>query len=260
MECGNNNKKTTENEAVVSVEDVWVELGGRPVLKGVNLSIQKGDVIALIGPNGSGKTTLLKSMLGLTKLKQGRVLIFGEKDFKKVAKRVGYVPQRFEPESSFILSVREFLSIRLQQTGDWFFRSHQYIDNYFRNITEELGIEKRLDAPLYALSGGELQRVLIAFGLLGEPELLLLDEPTEGVDIVGEHSFYRLISEIRSHHCLTVIMVSHDISMVYSYATRVVALGNGIVCCEGTPDEVINAESLKQAYGLYMSPYHHKHH
>ena len=115
-----------------------------------------------------------------------------------------------------------------------------------------------LDRPIAGLSGGQLQRVLVAFSLLGNPELLLLDEPTAGVDTPGEHSFYELITEVHRRHKLTVVLVSHDLSMVFRHASRVYAL-NGVICCEGTPEEVMNADSLKQAYGIHVTPYHHDH-
>jgi ABC-type Mn2+/Zn2+ transport system ATPase subunit len=123
----------------------------------------------------------------------------------------------------------------------------------------ELGVESILDRPLAGLSGGQLQRVLIAYSLLAEPELLLLDEPTAGVDTPGEQSFYELISSIHARLGLTVVLVSHDLAMVFRQATWVYAL-NGVICCEGHPEEVLNADSLKAAYGIHVTPYHHHHH
>ena len=124
---------------------------------------------------------------------------------------------------------------------------------------EEIGIQQMLDRPIAQLSGGQLQRVLIAFSLLNNPELLLLDEPTAGVDTPGEQSFYELIAGVQKRHGLTVVLVSHDLSMVYRHASWIYAL-NGVICCEGTPEEVINAESLRHAYGIHVSPYGHHHH
>ena len=241
----------------VDVRDLRVSFGDTPVLRGVNMRVPQGQIVALIGPNGSGKTTLLRCLLGLQKY-QGEVRIFGQDNVQKVLPRIGYVPQRLTLERSFILSVREFLALRLRQTRHWFFRSHKEIDAIIRPALVQIGVEKLLDHPIAQLSGGQLQRVLIAFALLCKPELLLLDEPTAGVDTPGEETFYDLIASVQRQHKLTVILVSHDLSMVYSHASRVYAL-NGVICCEGPPEQVMNAESLKQAYGIHAMPYHHHH-
>ena len=252
-------ERATGKPLVVDVQDVHVRLNGNPVLRGVNLQIPKGEVVALIGPNGSGKTTLLRCLLGLQKFDRGRVRLFGESHSRKVLPRIGYVPQKLVLDRSFILSVREFLSLRLRSTRHWFWQSHATTDRLIAGTFKEIGIENLLDRPIARLSGGQLQRVLIAFSLLEDPELLLLDEPTAGVDTPGEQSFYELIQEIHKRHGLTVVLVSHDLSMVYRYASWVYAL-NGVICCEGTPEHVMNAESLRQAYGIHVSPYGHHHH
>ncbi len=242
----------------VEVHGLKVELGGAPVLRGVDLHIPKGQIVALIGPNGSGKTTLLRCLLGLQHPSHGEVRIFGQKVSPTVLRRVGYVPQRLALDRSFVLSVREFLCLRLKETQGWFWRRQVGTDAALRAALPEYDLTALLDRPLAGLSGGQLQRVLIAFSLLGRPELLLLDEPTAGVDTPGEQSFYELIGAIHRRHHLTVVLVSHDLSMVYRHASRVYAL-NGVICCEGTPEEVMNADSLKQAYGIHVTPYHHDH-
>jgi zinc transport system ATP-binding protein len=237
---------------------VRVTLGDTQVLRGVDLHVPRGKIVALIGPNGSGKTTLLRCLLGLQKPDAGEIRLFGEHIGPKVLKRVGYVPQRLPLDRSFILSVREFLALRLPGTAGWFWHSHRRTDALLRDALEGLDLEGILGRPLSGLSGGQLQRVLIASSLLTKPELLLLDEPTAGVDRPGEQSFYELITEVHRRHKLTVVLVSHDLSMVYRHASRVYAL-NGVICCEGTPEEVMSADSLKQAYGIHVTPYHHDH-
>jgi ABC-type Mn2+/Zn2+ transport system ATPase subunit len=147
--------------------------------------VPTGQVIALIGPNGSGKTTLLRTLVGLQKPSAGEIKLFGQSGFTAALPRIGYVPQRFNLESSFILSVREFLAFRLRETRHWFWQSHARTDACIRASLAEIGVEGLLDRPLAKLSGGQLQRVLIAFSLLRKPELLLLDEPTAGVDLPG---------------------------------------------------------------------------
>jgi ABC-type Mn2+/Zn2+ transport system ATPase subunit len=246
-----------EGPLVLEVRDVHVRIQNNAILRGVNLQIPRGEAVALIGPNGSGKTTLLRAILGLQKIDRGEVLFFGEK--RRDLNRVGYVPQKLMLDRSFILSVREFLALRLRATRHWFWKRHGKTDRAICATFEEIGIAGLLDRPIAALSGGQLQRVLIAFSLLTNPEILLLDEPTAGVDTPGEESFYGLIGQIQKAHGLTVVLVSHDLSMVYRYASWIYAL-NGVICCEGTPEEVMNAESLRHAYGIHVSPYGHHHH
>ncbi|HEY0456242.1 MAG TPA: metal ABC transporter ATP-binding protein [Verrucomicrobiae bacterium] len=243
---------------IISVRNVHVTLGGVSVLRGVNLDVPRGALVALIGPNGSGKTTLLRAILGLQKIAAGDIQLFGKRSINSVLNQVGYVPQRLNLERSFIVSVREFLAMRLKETSSWFWQSHKKIDQQLREAMAEIGVESLLDRPLAQLSGGQMQRVMIAFSLLRKPELLLLDEPTAGVDTPGELTFYDLIAEVQARHHLTVVLVSHDLSMVYSHASWVYAL-NGVICCEGPPEQVMNEESLKQAYGIHVSPYHHHH-
>lgn len=256
-DCSCHDHKPTAKTAI-EVRSLKVSFGGQPILKGVDMTVPQGSVVALIGPNGSGKTTLLRCLLGLQQPDAGEVRIFGQNNLRKVMPRVGYVPQKLQLERSFILSVREFLSLRLAESRNWFWHSRKWADETMRATMAEIGIEPLLDRPIAALSGGQLQRVLIAFSLLKHPDLLLLDEPTAGVDSPGEDTFYDLIQQVHKHHGMTVVLVSHDLSMVYRHASRVYAL-NGTICCEGTPEEVMNAESLKEAYGIHVSSYHHHH-
>ncbi len=248
----------TDSELVVEVKDVRLAFDSQPVLRGVNLRVPRGQLVALIGPNGSGKTTLLRCLLGLQKVDSGEIRLFGSDNIRGVLSKVGYVPQRMTLERSFSLSVREFLALRLRETRNWFWRPHRRTDELIRARLPEIGVDALLDRPLAHLSGGQLQRFLIAFCLLTKPELLLLDEPTAGVDSPGEQTFYDLIAAIQQRYQITVILVSHDLSMVYRHASWVYAL-NGVICCEGPPEMVLTAESLKEAYGIHVSPYHHHH-
>jgi ABC-type Mn2+/Zn2+ transport system ATPase subunit len=244
---------------VLELHDVHVQLGDTRVLRGVHLQVPHGRIVAIIGPNGCGKTTLLRCLLGLQKLDRGEIRLFGKPIGPDVLARVGYVPQRLQIDPSFSLSVREFLALRRRETRFWFWQRHRTTDAALRDTLAELDAVHLLDRPLAGLSGGQLQRVLIAYSLLGRPELLLLDEPTAGVDTPGEHSFYELISSIHRRLGIGVVLVSHDLGMVFRHAAWVYAL-NGVVCCEGRPEEVLNAESLKAAYGIHVAPYHHHHH
>jgi ABC-type Mn2+/Zn2+ transport system ATPase subunit len=249
---------TPAGPPVVEVKGLRVQVGGQPVLRGVDLAIPPGQLVALIGPNGSGKTTLLRAILGLQPRLAGEIRLFGQDNLAAALPRVGYVPQRLNIERSFILTVREFLSLRLEATRHWFWHLHGKSDRLIRESLSEIGVEALWEKPLATLSGGQLQRVMIAFSLLRQPDLLLLDEPTAGVDVHGEETFYDLIAGIQKRRHLTAILVSHDLSMVYRHASWVYAL-NGVICCAGPPELVMNADSLKQAYGLHVSPYHHHH-
>ena len=249
---------STTQPYAVEAKGLELAFDGVPVLRGVDVRIPHGELVALIGPNGSGKTTLLRAVLGLQKVDAGEIRLFGSASLRAGLKRVGYVPQRLSLDRSFPLTVREFLALRLSRTRHWFWQKHSSIEARINETLVEIGVHALLDKMLAQLSGGQLQRVLIAFSLLGSPDLLLLDEPTAGVDTPGEETFYELIAGIHRRHRLTVLLVSHDLSMVYRHASWVYAL-NGVICCEGSPEQVMNAESLKQAYGIHVSPYHHHH-
>jgi zinc transport system ATP-binding protein len=251
-------RQTSSEPLVIEACGVQAGYNGQAVLRGVDLRVPRGELVALIGPNGSGKTTLLRCLLGLQKISAGTIRLFGNSEFVRELPRVGYVPQKMVLERSFILSVREFLALRLAETRNWFWQSHRETDRRLGSLVKGLGVEPLFDRPVAQLSGGQLQRVLIAFSLLNQPEILLLDEPTAGVDMPGEQTFYELIAEVQRTRKLTVVLVSHDLSMVYRHASWVYAL-NGVICCEGTPEEVMNADSLKQAYGIHVTPYHHHH-
>jgi ABC-type Mn2+/Zn2+ transport system ATPase subunit len=242
----------------IDIRNVSVSLGGRRILEEVTLSIGAGELVALIGPNGAGKTTLLRSILGLIPIESGTVVLLGERDFRRALPRIGYVPQRLALDAGLSLSVREFLALRRRETRNWFWRRQHSLDLELPPVVGELGVLPLLDKAVSTLSGGQLQRVLIAFALMNNPAVLLLDEPTEGVDAPGERTFYEIISDIHRAHHLTVVLVSHDLSMVHRHASWVVAL-NGRVCCEGAPDEVIQTEALRKAYGLHMTAHQHHH-
>ncbi len=251
--------RTDTRPRAVEIRGLNVCLGGKRVLRNIDLDIGTGELVALIGPNGAGKTTLVRAILGLVPAESGTVRVLGETNLRSALPRVGYVPQRLALDVGLAMSVREFLALRRPSTRNWFWRRHAELDATLPPIADELGTRLLLDKSVSTLSGGQLQRVLITFGLLDNPELLFLDEPTEGVDAPGERTFYEIISDIHRAHRLTVVLVSHDLSMVHRHASWVVAL-NGRICCEGAPDEIIREDALREAYGLHVTPYHHHHH
>ena len=224
------------------------ENGDDFVLNDISFAIEQGARVMIIGPNGSGKTTLLKIMTGLLKPSRGEVTILGKKP-EKIRNKIGYVPQKLDFDKTFPITILEFLKF-----------SHPSISNENTiKILKNLDIAKLQKSLLGELSGGQLQRVLIARALLGKPEVLFLDEPVSGIDIGGEKDFYQLMKKVQEEYNVTIVMVSHEINVVSSIATQVICLNKNMLCC-GSPEKVITPEIIKDLYGEDVSLYkHHTH-
>ncbi len=229
---------------LIEGEALYLELGGRTILDGIDLSVDSGEIVSLIGPNGAGKTTLLKLLLGLVPLQGGRLQ-------RRPGLRVGYMPQRLPLDPILPLDVSRLLTLTRPEP-----RAHQL------EALTEVGIPDLLHNPVQNLSGGELQRVLLARALLQNPDLLVLDEPTQGVDFAGETELYGLIANIRDRHGCGVLMVSHDLHLVMAATDRVVCL-NHHVCCAGTPDLVTQHPEYLALFGHraaeHLALYTHRH-
>ena len=222
--------------------------GGPPVLRDVDFRIDPGEIVTVVGPNGSGKSVLLRLLLGILRPDRGRVM-------RKAGLRLGYVPQRLHVDQALPMPVGRFLSLPQRQRAD-----------------RQLAVLARVGLPdlrrqqMTTLSGGQFQRVLLARALLAEPELLVLDEPTQGLDQPGVAAFYRLIEEVRAELGCAVLSVSHDLHVVMSASDRVICL-NGHVCCEGTPQVVSAAPEYRALFGhgtggalaLYRHLHDHSH-
>lgn len=237
------------------LETVGVRRGNEDVLTNVTCTIQRGMVTAVIGPNGAGKTTLLQAILGLLPF-SGRMRYFDVQGVERPERpRIGYVPQRLGFDRALPITVLEFLALMLQRRPIWI-----SIKDRTRERAEEalqrLHAAHLLSRPLEGLSGGEIQRVLLAAALMDNPELLLLDEPVSAVDIAGGHLFCDVLEEAREKHKLTVVMVSHDLSVVSQHAQRVICL-NRTVSCQGDAPEVLSAEQLFAIYGVHSALYQH---
>jgi zinc transport system ATP-binding protein len=243
---------------LLEVHDLGVSLGGRWVLEGVSLSVDTGELVALIGPNGAGKTTLLRVALGLIPYQRGEVRVLGKPPSKLTpADRalIGYVPQALHFDRTMPLLVSELLRAMLGEVpreGEpkrraWLMRVLQAVD-----------AGHLLDREVRALSGGELQRVVVAAALAQEPRLLLLDEPATGIDVGVRLRFYDLIEEQRMQRGVGALVVSHDLSIVSRYATRVVCIHHRLLCT-GTPQEVLQMPVMEELYGHPVSVYHHEH-
>jgi zinc transport system ATP-binding protein len=231
------------SDALIRLNNVSVTRSGQSVLDNIALSVSPGEIVTLIGPNGAGKTTLVRAVLGLLKPDSGEV-------WRKPKLRVGYMPQKLHVDATLPLSVLRFL--RLVPGVDR--------DTALAALVE-VGAEKVIDSPLQGISGGEMQRVLLARALLREPELLVLDEPVQGVDVAGQAELYALITQLRNRHQCGVLMVSHDLHLVMSTTDQVVCL-NRHVCCSGHPEQVSNDPAFVELFGQNapsLAIYHHHH-
>ncbi|MGI9412647.1 MAG: ATP-binding cassette domain-containing protein [Hyphomicrobiales bacterium] len=216
--------------ALAGISGLGIHRGGRWLLRNVDLSVQRGEIVTLIGPNGSGKTTCAKALLGLLACDEGEAWI-------AKGARIGYVPQRFVVDWTLPLTVRRLMTLT---------DSHSRGD--VEAALEEVGISHLIDAAVQTLSGGELQRALLARALVRKPDLLVLDEPVQGVDFSGEIALYGLIRDIRDRLACGVLLISHDLHIVMAETDTVVCL-NGHVCCSGTPKVVAEDPEYRKLFG-----------
>jgi len=231
--------------SAISVKNLSVDYGNQTVLNRLSFDVEKGKLTAIIGPNGSGKTTLFKAILGLIP-HQGQVRIF-QKPVREVLRRIGYVPQSFDFDRTLPITVREFLSFGALR--------HWHPSG---ELCKEVHVDVLMDRLIGELSGGQLQRVLIAQALLKKPDLLLLDEPSSGIDIEGAKAFYDLIKHVNHEHGLTVVLISHEINMVYSLADQIICLNRDLIC-NGPPRQALTKDVMEQLYGSEVSLRGHEH-
>lgn len=229
---------------LIEARDISVALAGVEVLSQVTMGLSEGEIVTILGPNGSGKSTLLRALLGIVPLTAGTVT-------RAPGLRLGYVPQRLAVDASLPMTVRRFLSLPVRVT-----------DADAAQALVRVGVPDVAAQQMSGLSGGQFQRVLLARALLSRPQLLVLDEPTQGLDQHGEAAFYRLIAEVRAETGAAVLMVSHDLHVVMAASDRVICL-NHHICCEGTPRVVSNAPEYRALFGLgtqgALALYQHHH-
>ena len=230
---------------LLSLGNVSLRLNATDVLEGVNLSVRRGEIVTLIGPNGAGKTSLVRIVLGLLKASGGKV-------WRQPRLRIGYMLQKLQIDPSLPLTVLRFLLL---------------VPGTRRPAVEaalaEVGAEHLIARPLQQVSGGELQRILLARALLRQPDLLVLDEPVQGVDVNGQIELYQLITRLRDRYGCGVLMVSHDLHLVMATTNTVVCL-NRHVCCSGHPEQVSLDPAFvamfgEQASALAVYNHHHDH-
>ncbi len=234
--------------SLIAAEGLGIRFGGQTVLHGVDFAIEPAEIVTVVGPNGSGKSTLLRALLGVVQPSAGRVV-------RRPGLRIGYVPQKLAIDETLPIDVSRFLSLPVRKSAEAMRRALAWV-----------GAENVADQPLAALSGGQLQRVLLARALLADPGILILDEPTQGLDQPGAAAFYKLIETTRRDYGCAVLLVSHDLHVVMAASDRVICL-NGHVCCEGTPHVVRAAPEYRALFGhgtggalaLYQHEHDHDH-
>lgn len=224
---------------------VSVIRGEATILEDVNAWVPLGGNTAIIGPNGAGKTTLLLALLGQTEY-NGEILFSG----KTIRPRIGYVPQRFAFDRGLPVTVLEFLVMGLQRKPLWLGIGRKYRERA-RTLLKAVQAERLEDSHLGALSGGEMQRVLLALALQQDPELLVLDEPSAGVDVKGGKVFCELLEDLGRKWGFTQLMVSHDLATVTHHASHVICLNRGVIA-QGSPDQVLTVDVLKSLFGIHM--------
>jgi zinc transport system ATP-binding protein len=236
------------SEPLLAARHAAVAIGGRQILTDVSLAIEPGEIVTIVGPNGSGKTTLLRLLIGAERASGGEVV-------RRSRLSIGYVPQRLALDRTMPITVDRFLALAGER------------DRAVREAElARVGAEGLGGRQMTQLSGGQFQRVLLARALLARPEILILDEPTQGLDQPGSAAFYRLIEDVRRELGCAVLMVSHDLHVVMSASDRVICL-NGHICCEGTPTVVRAAPEYRALFGygtegalaLYRHEHDHRH-
>lgn len=232
---------------LLAAEGLGLALGGHRILHDVDFALEPGEIVTVVGPNGSGKTTLLRLLIGAERPGSGRVS-------RAPGLRIGYVPQRLAVDRTMPITVDRFLALAGGTPGE---RAH---------ALERTGIAGLGTRQLAALSGGQFQRALLAHAVMRAPQVLVLDEPAQGLDQPGEARLYGLVAELRAELGCAVLMVSHDLHVVMAASDRVICL-NGHVCCEGTPMVVSAAPAYRALFGhgthgalaLYRHDHDHEH-
>jgi zinc transport system ATP-binding protein len=233
---------------LVSVKGLSLRLGGRTVLSNVSVDIAAGEIVTIVGPNGSGKSSFLRALIGAIPPSAGRV-------DPLPGLRIGYVPQKLAIDAALPMTVGRFMRLPRRIAG-----------SAVKAALERAGVPDLSERQMRDLSGGQFQRVLLARALLDKPQLLLLDEATQGLDQPGSAAFYRQIEEVRHELGCAVLMVSHDLHVVMAASDRVLCM-NGHLCCEGTPEIVASAPEYRALFGsgtkgalaLYRHEHSHEH-
>ncbi|MEI7741946.1 MAG: metal ABC transporter ATP-binding protein [bacterium] len=227
--------------SLLNAHDITVKYGGHLVVDHVSFELNRGEVMAIVGPNGAGKSTLMKAVLGLIPC-EGRV--HWHEDV-----RIGYVPQHLNFDRDFPITVEELFALKI---------TTKHVQRETKRLLEEVHAGHLAGKLLGSLSGGEMQRVFIAYALANDPEILFFDEPSSGIDVTGEETIYALIHELSEAKKLTIVLISHDLDIVYEHATSVLCLNRRMVC-HGVPRVALSASNIDKLYGKHTGVYGHEH-
>ena len=233
----------------IEMKNISVISGEDPLLDNVNLTFHCGELTALIGKNGAGKTTLLRTLLGERHYK-GKISFTDHHGTVLPVPKIGYVPQHLDFDKSMPVSVADFIAAAKGGNAVWFGKNKKMKES-IQKMLDDMECGYLADRRLGALSGGELQRVLLALATDPVPDLLVLDEPVSGVDVAGLDLFYKRIMELRDEQHMAVLLVSHDLGLIRKYADKVVLLDKTVVA-EGEADEVFKTEAFKEAFGFQL--------
>lgn len=236
-------------EKVLDVQNLTVSFDENVVIDNLNFSINKGDIIAIVGPNGAGKSVLFRALIGL-------IPHVGKIEWAPKLK-ISYVPQKFNVDKNFPITVKEFLEIKSKNYGAIMSALEAVglkTDRYDKHHIEHHLLNQRVGW----LSGGQLQRVLVAWAILDNPAVLLFDEPTAGIDVGGEETIYNLLKKLNDERSMTMLIISHDLNIVYKYADTVLCLNKEKICL-GPPSDVLDPQALVKLYGREAAFYKHEH-
>ncbi|MFT6332115.1 MAG: zinc transport system ATP-binding protein [Lentimonas sp.] len=241
-----NNKSAINEEIICSLKDISLNLNDQQILKNINLELKKGEIVTLIGPNGGGKTSIARILSGILKPTSGNV-------FLKNKAKIGYMPQKLKIENTIPLRVIDFLQLHFEKPS-------------LEKVVKQLNLEKILGKSIHQISGGLLQKVLLAKALIKNPDILILDEPTSSMDITAIAEFYHIIEEIRDQKKCAILIISHDLHIVMQRTNKVVCV-NQHICCSGSPESINNHPEYLSLFGkskieniaIYSHHHDHKH-
>ncbi len=241
----------------LEVKNLSVILTGHRIINNISFSVEPGSTTAIIGPNGAGKSVLIKSILRLLPKEKGEIKIFGlpHEQYRKVASEISYIPQHFEYDRDFPLTVKGLFTLKSPRpigmtSGE---------KKRMQGLLEKVGMTNHQDKKVSDLSGGQLQRVLIAYSLMDHPKLLILDEPAAGIDVQGQDTVYALLQKSKEEEHLTMILIRHELDVVMQYADQVLCLNQKLLCA-GIPKKVLTNEILEKMYGTPVGHFTHDHH